>query len=294
MCGRNMSKETSSTIGEQKKFNYALKPMSKDEFVRMITLDLPQAPAYFSRDAEINRTGAASLEEIARPAALSPLEVHHLSKEDAECDHVRHIVLDVRSAAEFGAGHVPGSINIGLGGQFAIWAGCLVPMTTPIVIVAGSSEKVDEAVMRLARVGIESARGYLNGGMDAWNKLELEQSTVSQISVAELNDLIQREGDLQILDVRRPPEYGSGHVPRAIAGPLSNLKEAIATLPLDPAKPTAVICAGGYRSSAATSILQQHGFSNLLNVTGGTGAWIDAGYPAETATVNRESQIVNR
>jgi len=283
MCGRNMSQETYSTIGEQKKSNYALKPMSKDEFVRMMTSDLPEAPEYFSRDAEINRTGAAALEGIDRPAALSPLEVHQLAKESVAGDRLRHIVLDVRSAAEFGSGHVPGSINIGLGGQFAIWAGCLVPMNAPIVIVAESTERVDEAVMRLARVGIETATGYLNGGMDAWREADLETATVRQISVGELHDLIRREEELQVLDVRRPAEYQSGHVPRAIAEPLSNLTENVSDLSMDPAKPTAVICAGGYRSSAAASLLEKHGFTNLINVMGGTSAWVNAGYPVETA-----------
>lgn len=275
MCGKNMSKETSSTIGEQKKFNYALKPMTKDEFVRMMTVDLPEAPSYFAKDAEINRTGAAALDALPRPAALTPREVADLASQG-------HLVLDVRSAAEFGAGHVPGSINIGLGGQFAIWAGSLISMNTPIVIVAESEEKTDEAVMRLARVGIESVRGYLGGGMYAWWKAGLEAATVPQITVDELNDLIQQQPDLQVLDVRRPPEYASGHVPRALPAPLSSLERSASALPVDPSKPTAVICAGGYRSSAATSILQQHHFTNLVNVTGGTSGWISAGYPVET------------
>ncbi len=285
MCGRNISQETFSTIGEQKKVNYAFKPMSKDEFVRLMTSDLPEAPGYFFRDAEINRTGAHALDEIDRPAALSPMEVNQLATEVVPGEGLRHIVLDVRSAAEFGAGHVPGSINIGLGGQFASWAGCLVPMNAPIVIIAESTERVDEAVMRLARVGIETAKGYLNGGMDAWREAGLATDAFRQISVAELNDLIRSENELQILDVRRPNEYKSGHVPRAITGPLSNLTEKVSSLSMDPAKPTAVICAGGYRSSAATSILQKSGFSNLLNVSGGTGAWIAAGYPVESEAV---------
>jgi glyoxylase-like metal-dependent hydrolase (beta-lactamase superfamily II)/rhodanese-related sulfurtransferase len=281
MCGKNMSKETSSTIGEEKRSNYALKPMSKDEFVRMMTTDLAEAPAYFSHDAEINRTGAGSLKEIDRPAALSPLTLHQLIREVAANDQMRPIVLDVRSAQEFGTGHVPGSINIGLGGQFAIWAGCLLPMTAPIVIVADSTDRVDEAVMRLARVGIEKATGYLDGGMDAWGQAGLPMDSVPQITVDELNELIRSGKDLQILDVRRPGEYQSGHVPNAIPKPLAQLKEELTSLSIDPAKPTAVICAGGYRSSAATSILQTHRFSDLLNVIGGTGAWIAAGYPVE-------------
>jgi hydroxyacylglutathione hydrolase len=271
MCGRNMSKETSSTIGDQRKFNYALKPMSKDDFVSMMTTDLPEQPAYFSKDAEINRAGAASLEALPRPTALAPQELAKLAAQG-------HVILDVRPAADFGAGHVPGSINIGLGGQFAMWAGCLISMAAPIVIVAESAENVDEAVMRLARIGIESVKGYLAGGIYSWAQAGFEVAAVPQITVAELSDLIQGESELQIIDVRRPPEYESGHVPRAITAPLSNLKERSPTLGLDRAKPTAVICAGGYRSSAATSILEPLGFTNLLNVTGGTSAWINASY----------------
>ncbi len=272
MCGKNMSKETWSTIGEQRKMNYALKPMPREEFIRMMTTEMPEAPAYFSQDAEINRTGAHTLSEIARPAALSPLEVKELAQRG-------HTVLDVRSAAEFGAGHVPGSLNIGLGGQFAIWAGTLIPMGTPIVVVAESEEKVDEAVMRLARVGLESAKGYLRGGIEAWQIAGLPLAYVPQVTAEDLHGLIERENDLQILDVRRDAEFESGHVPHAVSSELSKLEKT--DLTLDPAKPTAVICAGGYRASAAASLLEQRGFTNLLNVTGGTGAWIKAGYPVE-------------
>ena len=274
MCGRNLSQETWSTIGEQRKVNYALQPMSRDDFIRMMTAELPAAPAYFSKDAEINRSGAPALSEVSLPAALAPKEVNELAT------HGR-LILDVRSAREFGAGHVPNSLNIGLGGQFAIWAGILISMGTPIVIVAESDEKVDEAVMRLARVGIETVVGFLQGGIDAWRKAGLGMAHLTQITVDDLHNLIEKELELQILDVRRPPEYETGHVPHALHAPLASLQSNIPNLTLDPAKPTAVICAGGYRSSAATSILKQHGFKKLLNVTGGTGAWIDAGYPVE-------------
>jgi hydroxyacylglutathione hydrolase len=240
----------------------------------MMTVDLPPAPDYFSKDVEINRTGAATLSDIARPAALSPSEVKSLAEAE-------HMVLDVRSAEEFGAGHLPGSVNIGLGGQFAIWSGSLLSMTTPIVIVAESEEKVDEAVMRLARVGIESVKGYLSGGVEAWRQAGLEMAQVSQVSVDQLHELIQNDRVSQVLDVRRPPEFEGGHVPRAIPAPLSELRESIPQLPLDPSKPVAVICAGGYRSSAASSLLEQQGFTNLLNVTGGTTAWIKAGHAVE-------------
>ncbi|HEU4435567.1 MAG TPA: rhodanese-like domain-containing protein [Pyrinomonadaceae bacterium] len=274
MCGRSMSKETSSTIGEQRRFNYALKPMSKAEFVKLMTSDLPEAPVYFPKDAEINRAGARGLSELSAPVDLSPHEVLGLQSSG-------HVLLDVRSAAEFGAGHVPGSVNIGLGGQFAIWSGSLIPLHAAIVIVADTKDQVDESVVRLARVGIENVKGYLRGGIQSWREAGLPIDAIEQVSVDQLKEQIGNR-ELQIVDVRRPAEYSNGHVPRAMNAPLSALDRTIDQLALEKDKPTAVICAGGYRSSAAASLLQQQGFTNLINVAGGTGAWINAGYPVET------------
>jgi hydroxyacylglutathione hydrolase len=276
MCGKNMSKETSSTIGQQRKFNYALQPMSKDEFVRMMTTDLPPAPDYFAKDAEINRGGAEALSDLPSIPALSAERMRDLQVRTPSL-----VVLDVRSATDFGAGHVPGSINVGLSGQFAIWAGSLIPMEAPLVIVAESDEKVAEARLRLARVGLENVSGYLQGGVSTWRDAGLELATVPQVSVDQLHDLIESDRDLQVIDVRRAAEYESGHVGPAITAPLADLREKVPGLGVIPTKKTAVICAGGYRSSAATSILEQRGFTNLLNVTGGTGAWIKAGYPVK-------------
>ena len=277
MCGRNMSQETSSTIGEQRKFNYALQPMTKEQFVSMMTADLQEAPAYFPRDAEINRAGARELSEISPPKALSPQEVSALRGDG-------HVFLDVRSAAEFGAGHVPGSVNIGLGGQFAMWAGSLIPLSASIVVVADTRDQVNESVIRLARVGIENVKGYLDGGVENWRRAGLPIDSIPQVSVNELKEKLAASEDLQVVDVRRPAEYGNGHVPRALNAPLATLGRTATQLPFEKDKPTAVICAGGYRSSAAASLLQQLGFTNLLNVAGGTGAWINAGYPVETPT----------
>ena len=273
MCGKNMSKETSSTIGEQRKFNYALKPMSKDEFVKMVTADLAEAPVYFPKDAEINRSGARGLSELQPPAALSPQQVHELQDQG-------HVLLDVRSAADFGAAHVPGSMNIGLGGQFAMWAGSLIPLNAAIVVIADTAAQVDESVVRLARVGIENVKGYLDGGVESWRAAGLPVDAIDQVTVAQLKEQMANS-DLQIVDVRRPAEYVNGHVPRAFNAPLASLDKSLGPLPLEKDKLTAVICAGGYRSSAAASLLQKQGFSNLLNVSGGTGAWINAGYPVE-------------
>jgi glyoxylase-like metal-dependent hydrolase (beta-lactamase superfamily II)/rhodanese-related sulfurtransferase len=273
MCGKNMSKETSSTLGEQRKFNYALKPMSKDEFVAMVTADLAEAPVYFPKDAEINRSGARGLDELQPPSPLSPQEV-------LESREQGYILLDVRSAADFGAAHVPGSLNIGLGGQFAMWAGSLIPLTSSIIVIADTTAQIDESVVRLARVGIENVKGYLEGGVQSWRDAGLPVEAIKQVTVAQLKEQMANT-DLQIVDVRRPGEYVNGHVPRAFNAPLANLDKSLSPLPLEKDKLTAVICAGGYRSSAAASLLRQQGFSNLLNVSGGTGAWINAGYPVE-------------
>lgn len=273
MCGKNMSKETSSTIGEQRKFNYALKPMSKEEFVTMMTADLPEAPSYFPKDAEINRSGARELSELQPPKSLTPEEVLAL------CDE-GHVLLDVRSAADFGAAHVPGSLNIGLGGQFAMWAGSLIPLNASIVVIADTGAQVDESVVRLARVGMENVKGYLNGGVQSWREAGLQVESIEQVSVTQLKEQMANS-DLQILDVRRPGEYVNGHVPRAFNVPLASLDKSLGPVPLEKDKLTAVICAGGYRSSAAASLLQKQGFSNLINVSGGTGAWVNAGYPVE-------------
>src|SRR5205085_5346230 len=159
--------------------NYALQPMARAEFVRMMTCDLPEQPAYFARDAEINRTGASALAELPRPRALTPAEVEQEAARGA-------VVLDVRAPAEFGAGHVPGALNVGLGGQFAIWAGSLIALSTPVVVVAESEAQVDEAVVRLARVGLDRVRGFLRGGGAAWRAVGRALATLPQVSGREL------------------------------------------------------------------------------------------------------------
>ena len=160
LCGRNISKETSSTIGEQRQFNYALKPVPKEDFVRMMISELPEVPEYFPRDAELNRQGATALGDLAEPVALSPDEI----------DAIGDLILDVRNASAFGAGHISGALNIGLRGQFASWAGSLLPTDRKIVVVAEYEAEVDQAVTRLARVGVENVKGFLKGGMYAWDQ----------------------------------------------------------------------------------------------------------------------------
>jgi len=272
-CGRNISSDRSSTIGEQRRTNYALRPMTREQFISLMTSDLPEAPGYFSMDAEINRRGAGMLSEIA-VAALTPAEANKAMQQGA-------LVLDVRDSTAFANGHIPGSVNIGLKGSYAPWSGSLIKPSDRLILVADGKDEIDEAVMRLARVGLENVAGYLDGGILAWNAAGLELETTPQISVAELHARLQ-DGDtpLQVIDVRAEREYATGRVPGAKNVPLPELEARLAT-DLDPSRPTAVVCAGGYRSAAAASLLQRHGFKQLYNIIGGTSAWERAGYQTE-------------
>ena len=272
LCGRNISQQTSSTIGEQRRVNYALQPMPKERFVRMVTSDLPEVPQYFPRDVAINREGAPPLSERPLPPALAPAAVRAQAAAGAA-------VVDVRSAAAFGTAHLPGSINVGLGGQFAAWSGALVPHQRPVLLVAEDETGVREAVLRLARVGLEDVAGYLDGGVAAWERAGLPLASLPQIAVDELKERLREQPQLSVVDVRRPAEWEAGHVPGAVNVPLDRLEREAARL--DPARATVVICAGGYRSSAAASLLEQRGFRELSNVVGGTSAWLAAGYPTE-------------
>lgn len=267
LCGKSLSKETWSTLGEQRKFNYALQPMSREEFIKIVAADQPEVPAYFPLSASQNLKGSSSLEDLPKPKKLT-------SEEIASFDGV---VVDIRQNIEFGSGHVPNSINIGLGGQFASWAGTLITIGTPVAIVADTEDQVDEAFMRLARVGIESVKGFVL--LSDYNG---ELKTVEQVSVEQAKEATAADG-VQFVDVRRVQEHAAGHAPGTTNLPLDRLARDVDNL--DPTKPTYVICQGGYRSSLGTSVLENAGFTELYNVLGGTKAWMDAGYDSEvTAT----------
>lgn len=264
LCGKSLSKETWSTLGNQKQFNYALKPMSKEEFIKVVAADQPEVPAYFPVSASQNLKGSASLEDLPKPVAFSTSEIENFDG----------VVLDVRQNTEFGASHVPNSINIGLGGQFASWAGTLITIGTPIAIVAETEAQVDEAFMRLARVGIETVKGFIL--MKDFNG---ETKTVEQVSVEKVKETLSDE--IQFVDVRRIAEHANGHAPQTINLPLDILSRELDKL--DPKTPTYVICQSGYRSSLGTSILENAGFAKVYNVTGGTKAWIDSGFETEVS-----------
>lgn len=276
LCGRNISPERRSTIGKERAFNYALQPMSREAFVSLLTSDLIERPEYFLRDAEINRTGAPALTELPPLPALLPADLEARQNEGA-------LVLDTRPAAQFGAGHVPGSINIGLGGQFASWAGRLLGLDTPLVLVAEDPERVRESRMRLARVGIENVVGYLEGGVLAWSGASGSGRPVAEVPQVSVLDIYEQVNDsagrLQLLDVRRAMEWQAGHVQQATHVPLDDLRRLVTgkgpgkISSLDPAKPVAIHCKSGYRSSIAASLLLRAGYRDVWNVVGGFDAW---------------------
>jgi hydroxyacylglutathione hydrolase len=273
LCGKNLSPERWSTIGKQKQFNYALQEMSREAFVNMLTAELPDRPEYFAEDAAINRDGPALLAESAA-TALPPHTVRAKLEAGA-------VALDTRPVSVFGAGHLPESINIGLGGQYATWAATVIGLHKALVIVAEDDEKVRESTLRLSRVGIENVAGYLQGGVEAWEAAGLPLETTPQVSVHQLRE---HQGEWQVLDVRRIGEYRGGHLPGAIHHPLDTLAKALegGDLPgVDRNKPVAVHCKGGYRSSAACGLLQANGYREVYNVVGGLDAWTASGLPLE-------------
>lgn len=265
LCGKSLSTETWSTLGEQRRMNYALRSMTREEFIKVVASDQPEVPAYFPVSASQNLKGSRSLAELVKPEGLSSDEITRFDG----------VVIDVRQNFEYGAGHVPNSINIGLGGQFASWAGTLIPIGTPVAIVAERPEQVEEAVLRLARVGIETARGYIL--ISAYNGV---QKQVQQVPVEIARDATLAKC-VQLIDVRRPAEYAGGHATNAVSIPLNALSRKIDQV--DSSVPTYVICQSGYRSSIAASLLENAGFASVFNVTGGTKAWIEAGLPVATA-----------
>jgi hydroxyacylglutathione hydrolase len=265
LCGRNISPERRSTIGKERQFNYALRPMSREQFAHMLTSDLPVRPEYFRLDAEINRQGAEALEKLPELEAVPPREVQAQQKAGT-------VVLDTRPTAEYSAAHVPGALHVALSGQYASWAAILLGLDSKIILVAEDPERLQESQMRLAPVGIEKVTGFLDGGILAWEKAGLETAQVPEISVLDLARAIgEKNGNLQVIDVRKNAEWEAGHIEQARLKPLDQLRNLLGDL--DRSRPVAVHCKSGYRSSIATSLLEAAGFQNLMNVTGGFDAW---------------------
>ena len=268
-----MRAERSSTIGTERLTNYALQIKSREEFVTQLTSNLPARPEYFLKDAEINRTGAAALSDLPALRAITPLGLKSMLS-------AGEIALDVRPNEEFAAGHVPGSVNIALGGQFASWAGTVLGLSAHPVLIAASNEQLEEARLRLTRVGIEVLNGYLDGGVDAWKLAGLPVATIAQMNVGELAAQLSSH-QVQVLDVRREGEWDAGHIEGANWWPLDNFR--VSPPEIDHDAPIAVHCKGGYRSMIASSLLQRAGFKHVINVTGGFDAWQQAKLPTVSA-----------
>ncbi len=272
LCGRNMRAERSSTIGTERLTNYALQIKSRNQFVKELTANLPARPQYFLQDAEINREGASALSDLPELTPIPPLELKSMLDDGV-------VALDVRPGDEFARQHVPGSVNIALSGQFATWAGTVLGLSARPVLIVNSPEQLSEARLRLARVGIEDARGYLNGGIEAWKQAGLAVAELPQITVQALHDRVQANAS-QLLDVRREPEWNAGHIEGAAWWPLDNFK--VSPPEIDRDRPIAVHCKSGYRSMIACSLLQRAGFRNVSNVIGGFDAWQQTKLPVQT------------
>jgi hydroxyacylglutathione hydrolase len=272
LCGRAMRAERSSTMGMERLTNYALQIGSREEFVAQLTTNLPARPDYFLEDAEINRSGAGTLTELPPLPALSPAEVQLLLQQSAN-------VLDVRSGDEFAEGHVPGSICIALSGQFASWAGGILGIHSRPVLVGDNDAQIDEARLRLARVGVEDLRGYLAGGFAAWTKAGMAVAKTAQISAQELEQKL-RDGSVvasNVLDVRREGEWQAGHITDVQCRALDTFAHELPVV--DRERPVVVHCKSGYRSIIACSLLERGGYSQVVNLVGGFDAWHGAGLP---------------
>ena len=274
LCGRNMRAERSSTIGTERLTNYALQIKSRKEFIEQLTTNLPARPDYFLKDAQINREGAPALDELPELPAIPAAELKSLLNQDVPA-------LDVRPGDTFAAAHIPGSVNIALSGQFAAWAGTILGLSSRPVLIADTPQQLTEARLRLARVGIEDVRGYLQGGIQGWKEAGFELAELPQMTVQELDQRLHKQ-KLHVLDVRREPEWASGHIQEAKWWPLD--KFSLALPPAEKNAPLAVHCKGGYRSMIACSLLQRAGFGNVINVIGGFDAWQQAKLPVVSET----------
>ena len=273
LCGKQLSSQTVSTLGEQKRLNYALQLMPKEEFIRLVTADQPEAPAYFTYDAILNTRERATLgnalEQHLHPLDLD--EVLRLREQGAQ-------ILDVRDGVEYAQGHLAGSINIGLGGQYATWAGTVLESTGPIVLIAEPGRE-QEAATRLGRIGFDEVEGYLKDGMAALaRRPDLVEST-ERVSASMLAEELASGQPPLVLDVRAPGEWNTGHVAGSMNVPLTQLQKRLGEIPRD--RRIAVTCGGGYRSSIALSLLRKNGIRNTEELAGGMAAWQAANFPSE-------------
>ncbi len=282
-CGKNLGSETFSTIGEQKKYNYALQAATKEEFIKEVTDGIAAPPQYFPINAMINKQGYESLDEVLKQGLkkLSVSAFKKLINEDT-------IILDTRNENEFTKGFIPGSICIGLEGRFAEWAGSLLPFDKPILLITEAG-KEKETIVRLARVGFDKMMGYLHGGYEAWKNAGEKSDLIIDVEPDELLIDTTFDKKLVVIDVRKPTEYAEGHLPQAINLPLNDMNDPASMANIEEDQNLYIHCAGGYRSVIASSLLKRQGIHNLRNVVGG---W-NAIKQQEKVEIVKEKSVLN-
>jgi glyoxylase-like metal-dependent hydrolase (beta-lactamase superfamily II)/rhodanese-related sulfurtransferase len=262
-CGKNIGPQLQSTIGNEKQTNYAMQPQSREDFIKAVTSDLPEAPAYFAVNAKINKEGYSNLDKI-KAKSLQSLTLDEFK----EKINNNTVILDTRNPDDFTNGFIPGSLFIGLKGRFAEWAGSLLPFDKPVVLITEEG-KEEETVIRLARVGFENVEGYLAGGFETWKNAGEEVDLVVNVEADELAMDIPFDSRLTVVDVRRMNEFAEGHVANAINMPLDEMTDVAQIAQLEEDQNLYVHCKSGYRSVIAASLLKQQGYHNLRNVLGG-------------------------
>ncbi|TVR36907.1 MAG: MBL fold metallo-hydrolase [Cryomorphaceae bacterium] len=262
-CGKMMSKETTDTLGNQKKTNYALNPeLTKEEFTKQLLTGLTAPPAYFPENVLMNIKGYDSLDDV-MDRSKQPLSPEAF---EAAANETQALMLDVRDDETFSKGFIPNSVNIGLDANFAMWVGEMVPgVKHPILLVAPEGRE-EEAIIRLSRVGYDNVVGYLHGGFEAWKKSGQEVDSVERIDATELEERMKK-GEMKVFDVRKKSEFDSEHLLAAENVPLNQINQHLEKFPKN--EPFALHCAGGYRSMIAASILKQRGWDNMVDVRGG-------------------------
>lgn len=272
MCGKNLSTETVSTIGRQRLLNHALQPMSRDEFIAIVTVGQPPAPRYFPHDAALNRAARPLLEERLE-TALVPLQ----PEEFLRLVNSGLAILDSRDADAYASSHLPGSINIALDGRFSSWVGTVFAPDEPFLVVAPVGRERETAV-RLGRIGYEgNMRGFLEGGLPALQRTGASLRTSRRVDPEEAARLLEADPDALVLDVRRPPEWKAESLPRSVFVPVAELEERLDEVPRD--RSLLLLCRTGYRSSLAAGLLERHGINETIDIAGGLTAWKEAGLP---------------
>jgi hydroxyacylglutathione hydrolase len=278
LCGRAISKETVSTLGEQRRSNYALQPMSKEAFLHVVTADQPEAPAYFAYDAVLNSEERATLVQ-ALERGMKPLTVDAV----LELQAAGAQILDTRDPGEFAAAHLAGSINIGLRGQYATWAGTILDRRHPIVIIADPGHE-NESAVRLGRIGFDHVAGYLKDGLYSLQAKPERVALTESLNAQFAAELLSSEQPPLAIDVRAVKEREQKYIAGSLSIPLNHLVEKMGTLPRD--RPLLVYCAGGYRSAIAASLLQSHGFERVGEIAGGIAGWEAAKLPVQANAVH--------